>query len=51
MDNVTLCPVIVQKMCKTAVDRSQGQLVDIAMVNFCDEELLEYIADRYVSLN
>ncbi|CAH1429795.1 unnamed protein product [Lactuca virosa] len=35
-----------REMCKNAVDRSQGQLVDITMVNFTDDELLEYVADR-----
>ncbi|GJU21767.1 RNI-like superfamily protein [Tanacetum coccineum] len=35
-----------RKMCKNAVDRSQGQLVDITMVGFCDDELLDYVADR-----
>ncbi|PWA86192.1 F-box domain, cyclin-like protein [Artemisia annua] len=28
-------------MCKNVVDRSQDQLVDITMVGFCDDELLE----------
>ena len=44
MDEITA-----RKMCKNAVDRSQGQLVDITMVGFCDGELLEYVADRYVA--
>ena len=35
-------------MCKNAVDRSQGQLVDISILGFCNNELLKYIADRYV---
>nr|GEY61333.1 hypothetical protein [Tanacetum cinerariifolium] len=35
------------KICENAVDRSQGQLVDITMVGFCDDELLEVVADRY----
>lgn len=43
MDEITA-----RKMCKNAVDRSQGQLVDITMIGFCDNELLEYVADRYV---
>ncbi|GJR42161.1 RNA-directed DNA polymerase, eukaryota [Tanacetum coccineum] len=38
-----------REMCKNVVDRSQGQLVDITMVGFCDDELLEYVADRYVA--
>ncbi|KAI3513544.1 hypothetical protein L1887_20880 [Cichorium endivia] len=33
-------------MCKHAVDRSQGQLVDITIVDFADDGLVEYIADR-----
>ncbi|GJU24373.1 putative F-box/LRR-repeat protein 23 [Tanacetum coccineum] len=34
------------EICKLIVDRSQGQLVDITIVGFCDDELLEYVADR-----
>ncbi|GJT05682.1 F-box domain containing protein [Tanacetum coccineum] len=34
-----------RKLCKNAVDRSQGQLVDIKIVEFGDNELLKYIAD------
>ena len=37
------------EMCRNAVDRSQGQLVDITMAGICDDELLEYVADRYVA--
>ncbi|KAI3513543.1 hypothetical protein L1887_20879 [Cichorium endivia] len=33
-------------MCKHAVDRSQGQLVDLTIVDFPNHELLLYIADR-----
>ncbi|CAH1443130.1 unnamed protein product [Lactuca virosa] len=33
-------------MCKHAVDRSQGQLVDITICDFVNEELLEYISNR-----
>ncbi|PWA96756.1 RNI-like superfamily protein [Artemisia annua] len=43
--------ITARKMCKNAVDRSQGQLVDIAMVGFCDDELLEYVADRSPKLS
>ncbi|PWA39113.1 F-box domain, Leucine-rich repeat domain, L domain-like protein [Artemisia annua] len=35
-----------REMCKNAVDRSQGQLVDISILGFCNNELLKYIADR-----
>lgn len=35
-----------RRMCKNAVDRSQGQLIDIKIVEFGDNELLNYIADR-----
>ncbi|XP_023762571.1 F-box protein SKIP19 isoform X1 [Lactuca sativa] len=35
-----------QQMCKHAVDRSQGQLVDLTLVHFANHELLLYIADR-----
>ncbi|KAF5770773.1 putative F-box domain-containing protein [Helianthus annuus] len=41
--------VSADKMCKHAVDRSQGQLVDITIVSTCDAELHLYVADRYVS--
>ncbi|MFS8010525.1 hypothetical protein Hanom_Chr14g01298111 [Helianthus anomalus] len=36
-------------MCKHALDRSQGQLVDITLVFVYDPGLLSYIADRYGS--
>ncbi|GKC42039.1 putative F-box/LRR-repeat protein 23 [Tanacetum coccineum] len=32
--------------CKHAVDRSEGQWLDITTVDFWDDELLQYIADR-----
>nr|KAJ0227464.1 hypothetical protein LSAT_V11C100004190 [Lactuca sativa] len=35
-----------KEMCKHAVDRSQGQLVDITICDFVNEELLGYIANR-----
>ncbi|GJW05787.1 ribonuclease H-like domain-containing protein [Tanacetum coccineum] len=35
-----------RQMCKTVVERSQGQLVDITIVQCCDDELLEYVVDR-----
>ncbi|KAM0023986.1 putative F-box domain, leucine-rich repeat domain superfamily, F-box-like domain superfamily [Helianthus debilis subsp. tardiflorus] len=35
-----------QEKCKHVVDRSQGQLVDLTMVNFCNDELLQYVAER-----
>ncbi|XP_076942267.1 putative F-box/LRR-repeat protein 23 [Bidens hawaiensis] len=34
------------RMCKHAVDRSQGQLDDLTLIGFCHDELLQYIADR-----
>ncbi|XP_076931341.1 putative F-box protein At4g05475, partial [Bidens hawaiensis] len=34
------------KMCKHAVDRSQGQLLDLTLINVCDDDLLQYVADR-----
>nr|GEV01113.1 putative F-box/LRR-repeat protein 23 [Tanacetum cinerariifolium] len=34
------------EVCKQAVDRSEGQLVYISMVELCDDELLQYVADR-----
>ena len=35
---------------KHAVDKSQGQLIDLTMVNFDDDRLLTYVADRYETL-
>lgn len=35
------------KMCMHAIDRSQGQLVDIKIEYFCTNELIEYMAVRY----
>ncbi|XP_076932277.1 putative F-box/LRR-repeat protein 23 [Bidens hawaiensis] len=34
------------QMCKHVVDISQGQLVDLTLIGFCHDELLQYIADR-----
>jgi hypothetical protein len=39
-----------REMCKNAVDRSQGQLLDLTVIDFVDYELLEYVAERYESL-
>ncbi|CAH1436904.1 unnamed protein product [Lactuca virosa] len=36
-----------REMCKHAVDRSQGQLVDITIVGFADNELLQYVVDSW----
>ncbi|KAI3680374.1 hypothetical protein L2E82_50359 [Cichorium intybus] len=41
-----LWPQTLKEICKQAVDRSQGQLVDITIGEFVDDELLEYVADR-----
>ncbi|KAK9066242.1 hypothetical protein SSX86_013563 [Deinandra increscens subsp. villosa] len=35
-----------QEMCKHAVDRSQGQLLDLTIKGFCDEGLLQYVFER-----
>ncbi|XP_023762573.1 putative F-box/LRR-repeat protein 23 [Lactuca sativa] len=37
---------LMQKMCKHAVNRSQGQLVDITIEDFANPQLLRYISDR-----
>ncbi|KAJ0704964.1 putative F-box domain, leucine-rich repeat domain superfamily, F-box-like domain superfamily [Helianthus annuus] len=42
----TSAEVLAVKMCKHAVDRSQGQLVDITIVSTYDAELHLYVADR-----
>ncbi|XP_062162614.1 putative F-box/LRR-repeat protein 23 isoform X2 [Alnus glutinosa] len=39
-------PYVLEKMCRHAVDRSCGQLVDIYVENFGTDELLRHIADR-----
>ncbi|KAF5770771.1 putative F-box domain, leucine-rich repeat domain superfamily, F-box-like domain superfamily [Helianthus annuus] len=41
-----IAEVSADKMCKHAVDRSQGQLVDITIVSTYDAELHLYVADR-----
>lgn len=33
-------------ICRLAVDRSQGQLLDLTLEYFGEEELIDYIADR-----
>ncbi|KAI3762680.1 hypothetical protein L1987_53120 [Smallanthus sonchifolius] len=33
-------------MCKHAVNRSQGQLVDLTIIGFCDNDLLQYVVDK-----
>ncbi|KAF5770746.1 putative F-box domain, leucine-rich repeat domain superfamily, F-box-like domain superfamily [Helianthus annuus] len=42
----TSAEVLAVKMCKHAVDRSQGQLVDITIVSTYDADLHLYVADR-----
>ncbi|XP_071688562.1 F-box protein SKIP19-like [Rutidosis leptorrhynchoides] len=37
---------VCQEICKHVVDRSQGQLVDLSITDFCTDELLIYISDR-----
>ncbi|XP_076917360.1 putative F-box/LRR-repeat protein 9 [Bidens hawaiensis] len=37
---------VYKEMCKLAVDRSQGQLLDLTLIRCCDSELLQYVADR-----
>ncbi|XP_076924887.1 putative F-box/LRR-repeat protein 23 [Bidens hawaiensis] len=34
------------EMCKDAVDRSQGQLLDLTVIDGFNDELLHYVADR-----
>ncbi|KAI3515667.1 hypothetical protein L1887_14568 [Cichorium endivia] len=49
MDNFSvpdLWPETLKEICKQAVYISQGQLVDITIGEFADDELLEYVADR-----
>ncbi|XP_071690794.1 putative F-box/LRR-repeat protein 9 [Rutidosis leptorrhynchoides] len=38
--------LICELICKIVVDRSQGQLVDLSITDFCTDELLRYISDR-----
>lgn len=44
-------PYDLEKMCMHAIDRSQGQLVDITIEYFGTDELMEYLAQggRYCS--
>nr|XP_043629087.1 putative F-box/LRR-repeat protein 23 [Erigeron canadensis]XP_043629088.1 putative F-box/LRR-repeat protein 23 [Erigeron canadensis] len=35
-----------QRICKHVVDRSQGQMVDVSISAFCDQDILQYIAAR-----
>nr|XP_043630334.1 putative F-box/LRR-repeat protein 23 [Erigeron canadensis] len=37
---------VCRKIFKQVVDRSQGQMVDVSMKAFCDQDLLLYIVDR-----
>ncbi|KAJ0805302.1 putative F-box domain, leucine-rich repeat domain superfamily, F-box-like domain superfamily [Helianthus annuus] len=46
MESDLVEPLACKKICKLAVRRSKGQLVDITLVRFCDYELLKYVADR-----
>jgi hypothetical protein len=39
-----------EKMCRRAVDRSSGQLRDINLEFFVNDDLLNYIANRYICL-
>lgn len=42
-------PYCLEKMCRHAVDRSEGQLIDINIEYFGTDELLDYIVERYNS--
>ncbi|EOA18453.1 hypothetical protein CARUB_v10006997mg [Capsella rubella] len=44
------CDLKLEKMCRNAVDRSKGGLVEIRIGNFGNDELLNYIADRSSNL-
>ncbi|KAJ0615230.1 putative F-box domain, leucine-rich repeat domain superfamily, F-box-like domain superfamily [Helianthus annuus] len=49
LDNTFRCPfdkTECQQMLKIAVDRSQGQLVDLTLIDVLDHELLQYVAAR-----
>ncbi|GJY85257.1 putative F-box/LRR-repeat protein 23 [Tanacetum coccineum] len=37
-----------REMCKHAVNRSQGQLLDLTIIDFVDYELLEYVAESVI---
>nr|XP_043629263.1 putative F-box protein At4g05475 [Erigeron canadensis] len=41
---------VCQKICKHVVNRSQGQMVDISIKDFCDRDLLQYITYRSTQL-
>ncbi|XP_076890218.1 putative F-box protein At4g05475 [Bidens hawaiensis] len=36
--------------CKRAIDRSQGQLLDLTIIGICDEKVLQYVVDRSTQL-
>lgn len=40
-------PYYFERTCRLAVDRSQGQLVDISIEFSATDDLLDYIAQRY----
>ena len=47
LDDLWIMPYDPEKMCRNAVDRSSGQLVDINLEFFVSDDLLNYIALRY----
>ncbi|MCD7460167.1 hypothetical protein HAX54_042976 [Datura stramonium] len=41
---------VLEKICRIAVDRSQGQLLELSIHNFGSRDLLNYIAERAIQL-
>ncbi|XP_076954082.1 putative F-box protein At4g05475 [Bidens hawaiensis] len=50
MDAFTMFCIRYTEMYKHVIDRSQGQLVDVTIVEICNNEILEYIANRFSQL-
>lgn len=44
-------PWVLDKICRIAVDRSQGQLLKISIDNFGSIDMINYIAERYIFLS
>lgn len=47
--NNIITPRVLEDICRVAVDRSQGQLLKIGIENFGNTDLLNYVAQRYVT--
>ncbi|KAG5589536.1 hypothetical protein H5410_040050, partial [Solanum commersonii] len=48
--NLNRMPLVLERICRIGVDRSQGQLLKISIQNFGGRNLLKYIAERSTQL-